>query len=65
MKKAETEKLYDQLGVSERIETDNILKWDGEKLYITEEVFRAENKICDRMRDVTKEVAECLSRPGK
>ena len=46
----------DKSEVPERVECDNVLKWDGLKLYVTENFFRGDIKIRSRDRDVTAEV---------
>lgn len=54
------EKVSDSMGIKETIRCDRIVKWDGSKLYVTEETFRGELKSGERQRDVTSEIAERL-----
>jgi hypothetical protein len=50
------------MGVSEDVKKDNILRWDGEKLYVIDQVFRSGHKSRDDHRDVTKEVAKRIGK---
>ena len=47
----------DKMRVPERVESDNVLKWDGERLYVTERTYRGEHRSGERKRDVSREVA--------
>jgi hypothetical protein len=61
-KKNLVDQVSDTLGVPETIKCDNVLKWDGSKLYVTEEVYRAGHKVRTQERDVTAEVADHIRR---
>jgi hypothetical protein len=54
------EEVAEKLGMKERIEPGDILKWDGEKLYVTDKVFRGDHKVGNRTRDVTDEIKKLL-----
>lgn len=49
------------LGVKETIETDNVLRWDGEKLYVEQDVYHNGQLVHRRYkRNVTGAVAAVL-----
>lgn len=49
------------LGVKETIETDNVLRWDGEKLYVEQDVYHNGQLVHRRYkRNVTGAVAALL-----
>ena len=54
-----------KLGIEERVESGDVLKWDGEKLYVTDQVFRGDHKVGDRTRDVTDEIRQQLLKTMK
>jgi len=51
----------DNLRVPERVESDNVLKWDGKRLYVTERTYRGEHRSGERKRDVSREIATHLA----
>lgn len=51
-----------QLGVRETIESDNVLRWDGERLYVEQDVFHNGQLVHRKYRrTVTGAVAEALA----
>jgi hypothetical protein len=44
------------MSIDETVECDNVLRWDGDKLYVTEQVYSAGRKSRERKQDVTDEV---------
>jgi hypothetical protein len=59
-KKTLLEEVGDRLGIPETIKSDNILRWNGPKLYIVDEVYRGVTKVRSQERDVSKGVANFL-----
>ena len=55
------DEVADKMGIEEAIECDAVLHWDGTKLYVVENVFRAGHKSRTQERDVTKEIAETMA----
>jgi hypothetical protein len=56
------DEMADKLGLDETVECDNVLRWDGSKLYVEERVYRSGRKSRTDKRDVTLEVADRISR---
>jgi hypothetical protein len=56
------DEVADVVGLPEEVKCDNILRWNGSRLYVTEEVYRNGHRSRERKRDVTREVADRLSR---
>ena len=53
--------LRDDLGVEETIESDNIVRWDGERLYVEQDVFHNGQLVHRKYRrTVTEPVARAL-----
>ena len=53
--------LRDDLGVQETTETDNIVRWDGERLYVEHDVYHNGQLVHRRYRrTVTEPVARAL-----
>ncbi|GJD46220.1 hypothetical protein AFCDBAGC_4100 [Methylobacterium cerastii] len=53
--------LRDDLGVEETTETDNIVRWDGERLYVEHDVYHNGQLVHRRYRrNVTEPVARAL-----
>jgi hypothetical protein len=53
--------LIEGLGVIETTETDNILRWDGEKLYVEHDVYHNGQLVHRKYkRRVTREIADAL-----
>jgi hypothetical protein len=53
--------LRGDLGVEETIESDNIVRWDGERLYVEQDVFHNGQLVHSKYRKrVTRDVAEAL-----
>jgi hypothetical protein len=55
------DEIADKMGIEETIECDAVLRWDGTKLYVVENFFRAGHKSRTQERDVTKEIAETIA----
>lgn len=59
--KPHEEQLIAGLGVKETTETDNVLRWDGERLYVEHDVFHNGQLVHRKYRrKVTQEVARVL-----
>ena len=55
--------LREDLGVEETIESDNIVRWDGERLYVEQDVYHNGQLVHRKYRrNVTEPVARALSR---
>jgi hypothetical protein len=54
------EQVSDALAIPERTECDNVVRWDGRKLYVLDTVWRNDRKVDTRQRDVSHEVADFL-----
>lgn len=53
--------LRDDLGVQETSETDNIVRWDGERLYVEHDVYHNGQLVHRKYRrNVTEPVARAL-----
>ncbi|KAB1071621.1 hypothetical protein [Methylobacterium planeticum] len=53
--------LRDDLGVQETTETDNIVRWDGEKLYVEHDVYHNGQLVHRKYRrNVSEPVARAL-----
>jgi hypothetical protein len=53
--------LIEGLGVIETTETDNVLRWDGEKLYVETDVYHNGQLVHRKYKKrVTRDVAEAL-----
>lgn len=53
--------LREDLGVQETTETDNIVRWDGEKLYVEHDVYHNGQLVHKKYRkNVTEAVAKAL-----
>ncbi len=53
--------LIEGLGVIETTETDNIVRWDGEKLYVEHDIYHNGQLVHSKYRRrVTREVAQAL-----
>ncbi|HEV7440526.1 MAG TPA: hypothetical protein VGN94_13020 [Methylobacterium sp.] len=53
--------LRDDLGVQETTETDNIVRWDGEKLYVEHDVYHNGQLVHRKYRrNVSEPVAHAL-----
>ncbi|TXM62271.1 hypothetical protein FV222_27780 [Methylobacterium sp. WL103] len=53
--------LRDDLGVEETTETDNIVRWDGERLYVEHDVYHNGQLVHRKYRrNVTEPVARAL-----
>ncbi|GJE42088.1 hypothetical protein [Methylobacterium soli] len=53
--------LRDDLGVQETTETDNIVRWDGEKLYVEHDVYHNGQLVHRKYRrNVSEPVAQAL-----
>ncbi|GEP03092.1 hypothetical protein [Methylobacterium oxalidis] len=53
--------LRDDLGVQETTETDNIVRWDGERLYVEHDVYHNGQLVHRKYRrNVTEPVARAL-----
>ena len=48
------------MSINETVDCDNVLRWDGDKFYVTEQVYGAGGKARERKRDVTDEVIRRL-----
>ena len=58
----EIDELFEKAGIPETKKSDNVLKWDGKQLYVTDQFYRKENLRRTEERDVTAEVAACLGK---
>lgn len=56
------ERLRDDLGVKESVQSDNVLRFDGERLYVEQDIFH-NGQIVHRKyrRTVTDQVVQLLS----
>ena len=53
--------LREDLGVEETVESDNIVRWDGERLYVEQDVFHNGQLVHRKYRrTVTEPVARAL-----
>ncbi|GJE58416.1 hypothetical protein [Methylobacterium trifolii] len=53
--------LRDDLGVEETTETDNVVRWDGERLYVEHDVYHNGQLVHRKYRrNVTEPVARAL-----
>ena len=58
-------RLRPALGVKEKIESDGVLRWDGEKLYVEQDVYHNGQLVHRRYkRNVTEAVATALREAG-
>jgi hypothetical protein len=56
------DEIADKLGVDETVECDNVVKWDGEALYVEDRFYRGGRFSRVAKRDVTSEIAAWLLR---
>jgi hypothetical protein len=63
------DEMADKLGLPTETRCNNVVKWDGRRLYVTEEIYRETlgtwQKTRQRKRDVTEEIAAALNRYAK
>ncbi|MHC2018199.1 hypothetical protein [Methylobacterium sp. CM6247] len=53
--------LRDDLGVTETSETDNVVRWDGERLYVEHDIYHNGQLVHKKYRkNVTEPVARAL-----
>ncbi|CAA2100294.1 MULTISPECIES: hypothetical protein [Methylobacterium] len=53
--------LRDDLGVTETSETDNVVRWDGERLYVEHDIYHNGQLVHKKYRkNVTEPVAKAL-----
>ncbi|MGU3536231.1 hypothetical protein [Methylobacterium sp. A54F] len=53
--------LRDDLGVQETIESDNVVRWDGERLYVEQDVYHNGQLVHRKYRrTITEPVARAL-----
>ncbi|MCB1421368.1 MAG: hypothetical protein KDJ69_02650 [Nitratireductor sp.] len=52
-------------GLRERAESDNVLRWDGKKLFVVDSILKGNNKVREESRDVTDEVAGFIAQKMK
>ena len=56
------QKLRHDLGVVERIESDNIVRWDGERLYVEQDVYHNGQLVHRKYRrNISEPVARALA----
>ena len=56
------ERLRDDLGVKESVQSDNVLRWDGERLYVEQDIFHNGQLVHRKYRrTVTEQVVQLLS----
>lgn len=56
------ERLRDDLGVKESVQSDNVLRWDGERLYVEQDIFHNGQLVHRKYRrTVTDQVVQLLS----
>jgi hypothetical protein len=61
MRKPNEEQLIPALGVKETTESDNVLRWDGENLYVEHDVYHNGQLVHRKYhRKVTADVARAL-----
>ena len=59
------ERLRDDLGVKESVQSDNVLRWDGERLYVEQDIFHNGQLVHRKYRrTVTDQVVQLLSGLG-
>ncbi len=56
------DKVADRLRIPETVNSDEVIRWDGEILYVEEETFRRRTSTGKRKRDVTAEVAAKIAK---
>jgi hypothetical protein len=56
------DELFEKLRIPETTKSDNVLKWDGKQLYVTDQFYRGKNLRRTVVRDVTAEVAACVGK---
>jgi len=55
--------LIAEIGVIETVESDNILRWDGDNLYVEQDVFHNGQLVHRKYRRrVTKQVAQAIAK---
>ncbi len=60
------ERLRDDLGVKESVQSDNVLRWDGERLYVEQDIFHNGQLVHRKYRrTVTDQVVQLLSGFGR
>lgn len=60
------ERLRDDLGVKESVQSDNVLRWDGERLYVEQDIFHNGQLVHRKYRKtVTDQVVQLLSGLGR
>lgn len=59
------ERLRDDLGVKESVQSDNVLRFDGERLYVEQDIFHNGQLVHRKYRrTVTDQVVQLLSGPA-
>lgn len=59
------ERLRDDLGVKESVQSDNVLRFDGERLYVEQDIFHNGQLVHRKYRrTVTDQVVQLLSGLG-
>jgi hypothetical protein len=56
------EEVSDKMRIPDRVKCDNVLKWDGNSLYLIEQVYRSDAMAGERRKDVTDEIASHIAR---
>lgn len=60
------ERLRDDLGVKESVQSDNVLRWDGERLYVEQDIFHNGQLVHRKYRrTVTDQVVQLLAGMGR
>jgi hypothetical protein len=54
--------MADKMRIPDRVKCDNLLKWDGNSLYLIEQVYRSDAMATERRKDVTDEIASHIAR---
>ena len=54
--------MADKMRIPDKVKCDNVLKWDGNSLYVIEQVYRSNAKAGERRKDVTDEIAIHIGR---
>ena len=60
-RKTISDQLYEQVGLKKIPRPDNVLRWDGNRLYMVDPIYRDNKKIDDQERDVTDQFLKFIA----
>lgn len=61
-KRSFSDEIGEKLGYEEDVTSDEVVRWDGKRLFVTEVVHRGGVRTDTRKRDITAEVVAVLRR---